>query len=371
MNGADFDTVKMLINESEENENVDFKAEMYRKPFDGFVKDVLSFANAAGDEPKYIIVGVKDIPGKPRDVLGISNADIVDPAILQNIVREKVEPHLIFSFVIMEYEEKNIGYLKIQPPFNRPYILKNDLKEVKAGDSFIRVNSVQKKLLRRDYDEIYEKKAEWRSLRLAKLSEKRREVRKELLLIYLLKSNLHQYIIEKDCLFQNIKSFIQACEYSPRRMTEQEVNQHLEELRGKILSFSVYQPDIKSLFELLSDCDSTYYSQYAQIIEEIQSAYQKLKNCQQRLQEIHSAARKEPSDPWGRGIMGSIWRKELMEIPYIHICNYFPETRGDAFGNGFFPIGLKFDANQRIVELQKALDRVQAEYDGCLADYTG
>lgn len=368
MREADFDTIKRLIEESEENENVDFKAKMYQKPYDEFIKDVVSFANAAGNEPKYIIIGIKDVPGRSRDVLGICDADVIDPSILQNMVREKIEPHLIFSFTTMEYKGKTIGYLKIQPPLNRPYILKNDLKRLKAGDSFVRVNSVQKSLLRRDYDEIYERKVEWLSLQLAKLSEKKREVRRELLLIYLLKSNLRQYIFEKEKLFQNIKSFIQESEYRYSRRSEQEQKEYLEKLRGKMLSFTVYKPDIKSLFELLSDCDSTYYPQYAQIIEEIQSAYQKLKNCQQRLQEIHSAARKEPPDQWGRGIIGSIWTKELKEIPEIYIYDYFSEKVTNQISTGFLFFNPRFNANQRIDELQKAMDEVQAEYDNCLAN---
>lgn len=70
MDTEDSDLIKEFIEKSEESSTVDFKAIMYKNSTEHFVTDIISMANASGDEPKYLIIGVKDIPGREKVFVG-------------------------------------------------------------------------------------------------------------------------------------------------------------------------------------------------------------------------------------------------------------------------------------------------------------
>lgn len=220
--------------------------------------------------------------------------------------------------------------------------------------------------MRRDYDEIYAKKTEQLAINLTKLLARQKEIRNEILLLYLLKTELYHCIDDNNRLFENVGRFIQLVDNPPRRESSLEILEEVRNLKKEICSFTVCTADIKSLFELLTDCDSTYYEEYAQIIGEIQRASQQLKTYQRRIQEINST---EINDNINKGYIDEgyliiVWEQELKRFSKVYINNYFPNNQAKGC---YFPV--EFNANKRIDELQTALVAVRSEYDDCLKFY--
>lgn len=109
---ADFE---VLLN-NPESSTLDFKSEMYDFTEDKdnikigkFVKDVLSFCNTIRNEISYIILGVHEENGEKK-FNGISK--VIDDAILQDKVKDKIFPRPIFKFYSINYQNKTFGVLE-------------------------------------------------------------------------------------------------------------------------------------------------------------------------------------------------------------------------------------------------------------------
>jgi hypothetical protein len=105
-----------------EREKLDFKSRPYRLDNDvaksKFIKDIIAIANTnPADQPGYILIGVEDLnePGAHprRTVLGV--AQHPDDAMLQDLVRDKIQPAPSFLYYPFEYEAKSVGVLEIRP----------------------------------------------------------------------------------------------------------------------------------------------------------------------------------------------------------------------------------------------------------------
>ena len=61
-----------LIHYENEKTGLDFKAVIYKADkFDDLLKDIMAMANAALEEDRYIVVGVKHHPSSERVFLGV------------------------------------------------------------------------------------------------------------------------------------------------------------------------------------------------------------------------------------------------------------------------------------------------------------
>lgn len=156
-----------FINNTEENDHVDYKRDIYikQKKID-FIVDVLAMANSEYIGDKFIVTGVNDIPGQPREIVGIDY--IEDQERYQSIVDEYIEPRVNISYEIIDYNELKVGVFIISKEnLDKPYMIKKQLQgngnHLKEGDCFIRRNSRNCKAVRRDFDEMYHKK---RSIRI-------------------------------------------------------------------------------------------------------------------------------------------------------------------------------------------------------------
>ncbi|WP_203266155.1 helix-turn-helix domain-containing protein [Streptococcus uberis] len=148
-----------MIRYETEGTCLDFKSEEYNsKNRDALIKDIMSMANAHTLKSKYIIIGVKDEPGKARKFLGLES--ISDQANLENIIQENIEPHVHFKYYSYQIDEKMLGIIEIFNNDNRPYMLKKDGVSIKKGDMFIRKGSRQSKALREDIDKMFASRSE-------------------------------------------------------------------------------------------------------------------------------------------------------------------------------------------------------------------
>lgn len=142
-----------LIEYESENTCLDFKAEEYGCDKISLIKDIMSMANANSMNKKYIIIGVKDIPGSDRQIIGLNT--ISDQANLENVIQENIEPNINFKYYSYFYKEKRLGIIEIDGNTNPPYMMKKDHGALKKGDIWIRKGSRQSRVVREDIDRMF------------------------------------------------------------------------------------------------------------------------------------------------------------------------------------------------------------------------
>ena len=148
-----------LIKYENENTCLDFKAIQYEKSQYGeLIKDIMSMANADVENDRYIIIGVKHKSSGDREILNIKKEDFIDSAIYQQIIRENIEPEIKLDYSPYKYKGKLLGIFKISGCSDKPYTMKKDFVKLKKGDRFIRKGTHVSRMIRRDLDEIIEKK---------------------------------------------------------------------------------------------------------------------------------------------------------------------------------------------------------------------
>lgn len=141
-----------------ENENtwLDFKLQEYSKgEYVDLIKDVMSMANAPMEETKYIIFGVKDIPGESRQFIGIDS--LMDQANIENVIQENIEPIIKFRYYPHVFGNVTLGVLEILDNRNPPYMMKKSYAGLQKGEIWIRKGTRQSRATREDLDrmEIY------------------------------------------------------------------------------------------------------------------------------------------------------------------------------------------------------------------------
>lgn len=140
---VDSNTLENLLNEDESN-YIDFKQAQYRfaeaseEDKSEILKDILAFANAWRRTDAYILIGVKEIKGGRSQVIGIT--DQSDDAALQQFVNSKVQKPIQFSYIAFEFEEKQVGIIKI-PVQERPFYLKQKYGKLKPNVVYLRRGS--------------------------------------------------------------------------------------------------------------------------------------------------------------------------------------------------------------------------------------
>src|SRR5690606_29261160 len=145
---------------------LDFKEMQYPvesgKRKNEMLKDISAMANYPGDEDKFIIVGVVEQNGMASTFRDIEN--LVDEAYYQQFVLSNIEPKINFEYKRFYYQGKSLAYFRIFNNVNRPYLFKKELidkslphrVEYKVGDGFIRHGSTTRKMVRDDFETIYQ-----------------------------------------------------------------------------------------------------------------------------------------------------------------------------------------------------------------------
>jgi hypothetical protein len=132
-----------LLNE-DESTALDFKRDQY--PFAGatdeqkseLLKDILAFANSWRRTDAYILIGVEDIKGSRKNVVGVT--DHLDDANIQQFVNTKTQRPITFAYEASTFEGKQVGVIKIALQ-DRPFYLVKDYGKLKKHEIYIRRGS--------------------------------------------------------------------------------------------------------------------------------------------------------------------------------------------------------------------------------------
>jgi schlafen family protein len=130
-----------------ESESLDFKREQYvfvgasEEAKGELLKDILAFANAWRNDLAYILIGVQETPSRKANVTGISPADHIDDATLQQFVNTKTNHPVRFAYERFEYDDRHVGIVRIDHPQARPIFLGKGYGLLKAQAVYIRRGS--------------------------------------------------------------------------------------------------------------------------------------------------------------------------------------------------------------------------------------
>lgn len=122
-----------------ESAKCDFKRDQYEQAArevekrSELLKDVLAMANAWGDGPSYIVLGVSD----NGQVLGLKPEDSVDDSRVQQFIQSKLNTVLQFSYRELAYKGVSLGLITI-PAQQRPFYSMRNIGIVKAFDVLVR-----------------------------------------------------------------------------------------------------------------------------------------------------------------------------------------------------------------------------------------
>lgn len=159
--------LNQLIEYSSESHTLDFKKIFYdlsnKYSKSEFLKDVVAFVNNLDDTDKMILIGIEEKDGVADTILGIDS--IVDQAVLQQILDANIEPSINIEAFVQVYKSLKIGVIRLSGNVNRPYLFKKNFKlkeseraKYRIGDGYIRVGTSTRKMVRKDFDNIYKAK---------------------------------------------------------------------------------------------------------------------------------------------------------------------------------------------------------------------
>jgi len=158
-----------IIKYESESTYVDFKLQEYplgnHPKKNEILKDISAMANHPSNNPKYILIGIKEKNGMAAEFIDIDNP--TDQAKYQQFIEDNIEPRINFQYIPFEYEGNKLAAFIITGNHQRPYLFKKDIKKItdqalefKIGDGFIRTGTSTRKLKRTDFEEIYAKRFE-------------------------------------------------------------------------------------------------------------------------------------------------------------------------------------------------------------------
>lgn len=130
-----------------ESESLDFKSEQYvfvgasEEAKAELLKDILAFANAWRNDPAYILIGVQETPSRRANATGISPADHIDDATLQQFVNSKTNRPVRFAYERFDHDGRQIGIIRIAHHQSRPVFLGKEYGPLKAQAVYIRRGS--------------------------------------------------------------------------------------------------------------------------------------------------------------------------------------------------------------------------------------
>lgn len=129
-----------------EGSDLDYKAERY--PFakandeekSELLKDILALSNTHRDGAAYILIGFRENPPHPAEVVGLPPDGAVDDSRLQEFVNGKLETKLAFRYEELLFDGKHIAVISI-PKQQRPFYLKKDYGKLSKEVVYVRRGS--------------------------------------------------------------------------------------------------------------------------------------------------------------------------------------------------------------------------------------
>lgn len=129
-----------------EGSDLDYKAERYRfanasdDEKSEMLKDILAFANAYRDGPAHILLGFKENPPHPAEVVGLPPDGAIDDSRVQQFVNSKLNSKLEFRYEEGLLGDRHIAVISI-PKQRRPFYLKKDYGKLAKDAVYVRRGS--------------------------------------------------------------------------------------------------------------------------------------------------------------------------------------------------------------------------------------
>jgi hypothetical protein len=153
-----------ILEYEHEHTSLDFKLEEYGKhKKNELIKDVMAMANASVAGDRLIIIGMKP-NADDRGIVGINT--ISDPATIQQVIIDNIEPEIHLDYMAHSYQGKKLGVIRIYDCESKPYLMKKDFQSdknvLKRGEGFVRLGTTQTRLYRSILEQIYKERYEKR-----------------------------------------------------------------------------------------------------------------------------------------------------------------------------------------------------------------
>lgn len=129
-----------------EGSTLDYKAERYKfakaseDEKSEMLKDILAMANAQRGGEAYILLGFKENPPYPAEVVGLPANGAIDDSRVQQFVNEKLESKLSFQYGEQLFDGKHIAVITI-PKQSRPFYVTKTYGKVEANTVYLRRGS--------------------------------------------------------------------------------------------------------------------------------------------------------------------------------------------------------------------------------------
>lgn len=151
-----------IVRSENANSALAFRETAYgESELEALATDVLALANANVAGPRFLILGVRDVVGGERKLMGISKPDLVRvKRHLGILLAHAVEPVIAASVSTLETDKVLIGIICLGNCDDPPYLLSKPLGDrLPAGIGFIRRGSSSAPLLRADLRRMFEQRA--------------------------------------------------------------------------------------------------------------------------------------------------------------------------------------------------------------------
>lgn len=150
---------QLIQNSQKESKWIDYKMKIdFIENRVDFLRDIIAFANNSFEGNQYIIYGVKEKEGQ-LELVGLDVRIDKDDAEFQQLIYDNIEPIINISFSKHVYDEKTFLLLTIDADKSqKPFMFKKKYKDIDAGDSYIRIGTSKRKMLRIDFENIYSNK---------------------------------------------------------------------------------------------------------------------------------------------------------------------------------------------------------------------
>lgn len=129
-----------------EGSDLDYKAERYQfanandDAKSEILKDILAFANAHREGTAYILLGFRENPPHPAEVIGLTSDEAIDDSRLQQFVNSKLNSILDFRYEEGLYDDRCIAVISI-PKQRRPFYLTKNYGKIAKDTVYVRRGS--------------------------------------------------------------------------------------------------------------------------------------------------------------------------------------------------------------------------------------
>ncbi|WP_281936364.1 RNA-binding domain-containing protein, partial [Paenibacillus tyrfis] len=163
---GDKDELLNLIENHSESERLDFKREPYKQEKqEDLLKDIMAMANSNHPGTKYIIIGIKERPGREPEIIGINAEEFKDSSEYQQLVHSNIAPEIDFEYVKFKYQGKLLAAFKINSNYAGVYMMKKDYKGLKQNLVYARKGSYNIRIVGQELAEFIRNKIEKQSIR--------------------------------------------------------------------------------------------------------------------------------------------------------------------------------------------------------------